>query len=909
MGTRARLERARPRPEPHPRSAMAHPLTRTLLCAAALVGLALRTAPAQATDRSPRPATVVPDTLATLSAGGGSTCVTTTRGAGWCWGALGTGIPGALRLLDKDGRPAVLRSLSPWGWNVCGLTASEDVVCSVGLAGGWIDSAGRAVAVPPGCRGGKCLPPLPIRGALPAGPVRAVTTGASHACALTPAGAAFCWGRNRMGQLGNGTRAADSTGSGGEVTRAPTAVAGGLRFARLDAGEDLTCGVTQPDGIVFCWGYGQSGQTGDSAVATYCDGKRPYYTSTCSVAIPARVRPESLPGDHGRPDDIRFAEVSAGMRLACAVDVVGSAYCWGNNYRCALGRCRSADSPRAHRIPMPGRVVEIGAGYWHACARTADSRVYCWGDNVAGQLGSLVSANAGLDGLPPDYRDTTDAAAASAAYRDDPCFLGGRCSPAPVEVSPGRRWAALAVGSDHACALAADDGGIYCWGGSDSAVFAGIAPLEQCVNRSTQWRDVRCQATPLRVPGLPPLAAPAIARRRAVPPEPVRVRVSRREVRIAFPADMARAWGWSERQDPNYLPAYAWGVMIEGMDGTRTLAARAGRVGQEARDFPSLERLIQAARVQGCSGGMIAQCSDFGMQASVEDGRVVLTLRDSAQISRLFGMRPVFVSTWQQRPEEGYRFSRDSVRVEYVSPQIPVPDAATRADAARSRRRFEESIRSTSRYISGGGDRWGRLWLVVGDSAAVHVDEMRCTYDACISSPAIVGDSGWTIDDPRVARVQSAVLDTSNARFPFGPARNVQYVKALRPGRTTLRVRGVHGPSDTAVSRRPPQRKLEREIIVTPPIGRVEIVTRPDTLRVRELFTFRVRVADRAGNELAGVPATLEVLDGDGRYVRDASGPVQMGLTSSGRTRIVARLGVHTDTLAVMVIAPESPRP
>jgi len=160
-----------------------------------------------------------------------------------------------------------------------------------------------------------------------------------------------------------------------------------------------------------------------------------------------------------------------------------------------------------------------------------------------------------------------------------------------------------------------------------------------------------------------------------------------------------------------------------------------------------------------------------------------------------------------------------------------------------------------------------------------------------------------------VARVQSAVLDTSNARFPFGPARNVQYVKALRPGRTTLRVRGVHGPSDTAVSRRPPQRKLEREIIVTPPIGRVEIVTRPDTLRVRELFTFRVRVADRAGNELAGVPATLEVLDGDGRYVRDASGPVQMGLTSSGRTRIVARLGVHTDTLAVMVIAPESPRP
>lgn len=822
------------------------------------------------------------------------------------------GRQGAIRMLDVEGQPAVLRSLSPWGWNVCGLTASEEVLCSIGLTGGWIDSAGRAMEVPRACRGERCLPPLPIRGALPAGPVRAVTTGSSHACALAPSGAAFCWGRNRMGQLGNGTRAADSTGSGGEVTRVPTAVAGGLRFARLDAGEDLSCGVTQSDHTVFCWGYAQSGQAGDSAATTYCSGKRPYSTSTCSVAMPARVHAEGLPGDHIQPGDIRFADVSAGMRLACAIDVDGIAYCWGSNYRCALGRCRSADSPRAHRIAMPGRVVEIGAGYWHACARTADGRIFCWGNNIAGQLGSLVSANAGPDGLPPNYRDTADAAATRDAYRDpyrDPCFLGGRCSPAPVEVSPGRRWAALAVGTDHACALAMDDGGIYCWGGSDSTVLGGIAPRERCDNRSTQWRDVRCQATPVRVPALPPLAAPAVAPRRIVPPEPVRVRVSRREVRIVFPADTARAWGWSERQDPNYLPAYAWGVMVEGMDGTRTLSARAGRVDRESRDFPSLERLVQVARAQLCSGGMIAQCSDSGMRASVEDGRVVLTLRDSARIARLFGMRPAFVSTWQQRPEEGYRFSRDSVRVEYVSPRIPAPDAATRADAARSRRRFEESIHLVSRYIAGGSDRWGRLWLVVGDSAAVHVDEMRCTYDACISSPAIVGDSGWTIDDPRVARVQSAGRDARDAELLAMSGRPHRYVTALRPGRTTLRVRGVHGPSDTAASRQPPQRKLEREIIVTPPVGRVEIVPRPDTVRVREPFTLRVRVVDRAGNEIAGVPATLESLDGDGRYVRDASGPVQMILTSPGRTRLVARLGVHTDTLTVTVVAPESPGP
>jgi hypothetical protein len=878
---------------------MPAPVTRTLLAGVASVALALRVSLAQSAGGA-----AAADTLATLSAGGGSTCLTTTSGAGWCWGALGITRGTPFRILSSDGRPATLRSLSPWGWSACGLTVGAEVVCDIGLTGGWVDAERNATAIPEKCRDRDCLPPLPFRGALPDGP-RAVTAGPSHACALALNGAAFCWGRNAMGQLGIGTHSADSTGGDGEIVRVPTAVAGGLRFARLDAGEDLTCGVTQPDAAIYCWGYGQSGQTGDSSVMTICSGKRPFYNSTCSVATPMRVLPESLPGDFTRPAEVRFADVSAGMRLACAIDIAGAAYCWGSNYRCALGRCRSSDSPRAHRIQLPERAVEIGAGYWHACARTGAGRIFCWGNNVAGQLGSFATVNAGADGLPPNYRDTSNAAVARSTSRDDPCFSGGRCSPAPVEVSPGRHWAALAVGSDHACALAMDDGAIYCWGGTDSLALGDARPGQRCINRSEQWPDVACQATPVRIAGLPALAAPG-ARAPTATRERTRVLASRREVRIIFPTDTARAWGWSERNAPTYQPQYAWGVTVEGMDGTRTLVVRVGRERNEGRDFPSLDSLVQAARAERCSPGMISQCSDSGVQARVEDRRVVLTLRDSAQIARLFGMRPASVQVWTYRPEAPYEFRGDSTLVEYVEPAIPFPDAATRADAARSRRRYDESIHSNYRYISGGDDPWAPLWVVAGDSAKVRLDEMRCVHDACTSGYAALHDSGWSIADPRVARLRVVPRDTSGGVIFLGPNES-RYVKGVRPGRTVLRVRGIHGASDTGASSRPPVHQLERAIIVTRPIGRVEILPRRDTVRVREIFTLRVRVTDRDGRELAGLPAKLEVLDGEDRQIRDASKPLDLAFTAAGRTRMVARLGAHADTVTMMVVAPRRP--
>ena len=384
--------------------------------------------------------------------------------------------------------------------------------------------------------------------------------------------------------------------------------------------------------------------------------------------------------------------------------------------------------------------------------------------------------------------------------------------------------------------------------------------------------------------------------------ESPRVLASRREVRVVFPRDTARTWGWSEKRDQGYLPSYVWGVVVEGMDGPRILWARLDGHSDEQRRFPSLDRLVAAARAQRCFPGMIAQCTDSGMRVRVEQGQVILTLRDSAQIARLFGMRPASLRAWHRRPGEEDRYSSDTVRIEYVSPDIPLPTAATRRDAARSRRRYEASISTVSRFIRG-GDPWHPLWLEVGDSVAVSVGEMHCRYDSCSSGGyAILSDSGWAILDSSIARLELVRRDSSDDIEVVIGGRERRYVKGLRPGHTVLRVHGMHGASDTAASSTPPARQIEREIIVAPPIARVEIVPRADSVRALDTVTLRVRVIDLEGREVDGLPWQLELLDGESRGIHLGPEPQPIVFSAPGKGRVTARLGAHTDTLLVTVV-------
>jgi alpha-tubulin suppressor-like RCC1 family protein len=58
--------------------------------------------------------------------------------------------------------------------------------------------------------------PLPVAGGLS---FATASIGTTHACGVTPSGAAYCWGMNDHGQLGDGTMQSSAT---------PIAVSGNL---------------------------------------------------------------------------------------------------------------------------------------------------------------------------------------------------------------------------------------------------------------------------------------------------------------------------------------------------------------------------------------------------------------------------------------------------------------------------------------------------------------------------------------------------------------------------------------------------------------------------------------------------------------------------------------------------------
>src|SRR2546425_9544657 len=82
----------------------------------------------------------------------------------------------------------------------------------------------------------------------------AVSVGGIHTCGVAAGGVAYCWGWNTRGQLGDGTS--------GTERWVPIRVLGDARFAAVSAGDRYTCGLTAA-GAAYCWGLNGWGQLGD----------------------------------------------------------------------------------------------------------------------------------------------------------------------------------------------------------------------------------------------------------------------------------------------------------------------------------------------------------------------------------------------------------------------------------------------------------------------------------------------------------------------------------------------------------------------------------------------------------------------------------------------------------------------
>lgn len=241
--------------------------------------------------------------------------------------------------------------------------------------------------------------------------LRNVTCGAEFACALGPDGAAWCWGSNENGQLGNGST----------MPAGPTAIAGHT-FLQLTAGANHVCGV-KADNSVWCWGDGALGQLGNLT-------KKDWLVPTQVLKVAAVAdRPLALGGD---------------FTLALGTKANKNPFSWGTNSFGQLANGTLDDS--AIPTPLSGLLtadllsiagtVYSGATARHACARLGD-RLFCWGANVFGEVG---------DGTSED--------------RPSPVSIFDGKTDA-TKLAPGNH--SVAVGGRHTCAITAK-GDVLCWG-------------------------------------------------------------------------------------------------------------------------------------------------------------------------------------------------------------------------------------------------------------------------------------------------------------------------------------------------------------------------------------------------------------------------------------------------------------
>ena len=193
-------------------------------------------------------------TFAQISAGIEHTCAVKASGEAWCWGANRWGQLGINSTISRKQRPAkvvgglLFAQISAGGMQQRGTTCA---VTGGGKAYCW--GNGSTGQRGDGTTAEKQLTPKAVATTQL---FNRITLGRAHACALTSAGKAWCWGDNFSGSVGDGTTT--------RRTR-PVRVLGGLAYRQLSAGEGWTCGTTTV-GAGYCWGVNVDGTLGDGTI-------------------------------------------------------------------------------------------------------------------------------------------------------------------------------------------------------------------------------------------------------------------------------------------------------------------------------------------------------------------------------------------------------------------------------------------------------------------------------------------------------------------------------------------------------------------------------------------------------------------------------------------------------------------
>ena len=288
-------------------------------------------------------------------------------GTAFCWGYNQSGQLGNNTSSSTSTPVAVATTGALAGKVVTALSVGGNQSCAIASGAAYCWGSNASGELGDGTKANSYIPVAVDVKLVKTGSTYEITAGYAHVCALT-AGTANCWGSNGNGQLGNSTF---------ENSNVPTSVTtkgvlDGKSVTAISNFSQNTCVVA--NGAAYCWGEGSVGQLGNGG---YQNFTTPVAVSTSGVLAGKTV-----------------TAISVGYRYACAI-ANGDVYCWGYNFQGQLGNSSKISSAVPVAVTksdaLAGKsVTSLIASYSHTCA-IASGSVYCWGSNESGQLGIQVA--------------------------------------------------------------------------------------------------------------------------------------------------------------------------------------------------------------------------------------------------------------------------------------------------------------------------------------------------------------------------------------------------------------------------------------------------------------------------------------------------------------------------------------
>lgn len=313
--------------------------------------------------------TVVPKFMALGNRG---TCMISTAGDLYCWGAAVYAMTGSRQLVPKQ---------------VAGFSGVRDVTVGDSFAC-VIDGSSReycwgkniAGAFGNGTNVNSPLPTLVPFTSIPNPTPIQISAGQNHNCTFlsTTTKDIYCSGSNNTGQLADGT---NTTSFNFIRVVAPANV---LSPAFVSSGGSNTCAIynTPSNGQqIYCAGLGNMGEIGDGVIygPLSQNGTNTFKLVDFSQATASACNP-----------------LTSGDQHSCAITPSGGVKCWGDNANGQIGDGTTSGirTTATSVLNLPSGVTAISAGLQRTCV-VHNGAAKCWGANGNGQLGdgTLISRN------------------------------------------------------------------------------------------------------------------------------------------------------------------------------------------------------------------------------------------------------------------------------------------------------------------------------------------------------------------------------------------------------------------------------------------------------------------------------------------------------------------------------------